>query len=143
MFLPRALSSIPDARNALTRISKVFHAEMMAGVAFDVDPDQESALQVKNAVFEWESAPSSKKDDADDASNQKAEPSGPFRVQLKNISIPRGSLVAIVGPVGSGKVCLCLTLAGVLLKFNTVQCATSTGRRNEENHWECLLWRPC
>ena len=36
--------------------------------------------------------------------DKKTEQSAPFRVRDVNLTIPRGQLVAIVGPVGSGKV---------------------------------------
>ena len=102
MFLPRALSAISDARNALQRLEKVFHAELMSGEPFEVDKEGEWAVCVKEAVFEWESMRmegnnGGKKDEGE--KDRK-----PFQVRLKEFKVERGSLVAIVGPVGSGKV---------------------------------------
>lgn len=119
MFLPRALSSITDARNALTRLSLVFHAELVTDAALIIDPEQELALEVKGAVFQWESVLESKPDEKKRAGgkdtenskvttkeqDEKQEARVPFQVQSMNMRVPRGSLVAIVGPVGSGKVC--------------------------------------
>lgn len=104
MFLPRALSSIPDARNALTRLSKVFHAELMDGTPFTIAEEQDLALKVDSAVFEWESPPASEsqKGAADDTGEK--EQQNAFQVRVDSMTIKRGNLVAIVGPVGSGKV---------------------------------------
>lgn len=115
MNLPRALSSIPDALNALARLSKVFHAPLMDGNAIEVDTEQVPALVVEGAVFQWESVPVPKEDKKKDktakAAKKPAEPEKPvqearvpFKVEVPKMIVPRGSLVAIVGPVGSGKV---------------------------------------
>lgn len=112
MNMPRALSAVPDALNALTRLSRVFHAELMTEAALTINPEQELALEVKGAVFQWESTLEVKVDDknnnskhATNAQDEKQESRAPFQVQITDMSISRGSLVAIVGPVGCGKVC--------------------------------------
>ena len=118
MNLPRALSSIPDALNALGRLSKVFHAPLMQGTAINIDAAQAPALVVADAVFQWELAakPEPEKDkkkkgkgggggkEKSDAPAAEGEARVPFSVQVAEMVVPRGSLVAIVGPVGSGKV---------------------------------------
>jgi len=113
MFLPRALSATVDARNALQRLSKVFHAEVMKDVPFIVDPQQDLALQVKGTTFEWEMTSASQ--EAQEMKESKKlrkssvdlfppEPEPPFQVQNISMTVPRQSLVALVGRVGSGKV---------------------------------------
>lgn len=115
MFLPRALSGISDAKSALTRLTKLFHAEVIDGPSFIIDPTQIMALRIENATFEWESFPSSKsktkerrrkaeaKDEPPEYST--TDTSRPFQLVEINMTVPRGSLVAVVGRVGSGKVC--------------------------------------
>lgn len=97
MLLPRALTSIPDARNALARLSQVFHAEVMAEAAFEIDTSQKFALEVKGAIFEWETT-------NDKGTAGTHDLPTPFQVRISEMTVPRGSLSAIVGPVGSGKV---------------------------------------
>lgn len=118
MFMPRALSAIPDASSALQRLTHVFQAELISGDTLLIDSDQEPALVVEDATFEWESfekdsgeAFSSKRDKDESAKGDKVkETPAPgkdaplFKVKNVTMTIPRGQLVAIVGPIGSGKV---------------------------------------
>ncbi|KAF8071690.1 ABC protein [Lyophyllum atratum] len=109
MFLPRALSATADARNALARLTLVFHAEVMKDVAFPVDSDQEYALEATDITFEWESfadQPIGKTSSSD------SHHATPFKVRNVNIHVRRGALVAIVGRVGSGKSSLLQGLIG-------------------------------
>ena len=105
LFLPRSLSATADARNALARLSPIFHAEVVADVAFTIEPTQNLALQVKDATFEWEGLPSPNVANGHGQTPAAIETSDrPFQVQNINMSIPRGNLIAVVGRVGSGKV---------------------------------------
>ncbi|EGN99138.1 hypothetical protein SERLA73DRAFT_168655 [Serpula lacrymans var. lacrymans S7.3] len=56
MFMPRAMSNIPNTANALQCLTRVFqfHADLMKEKAFEVDKEQGPALIVENAIFEWE-----------------------------------------------------------------------------------------
>lgn len=104
MFLPRALSATTDAQNALSRLKGVFHAELATGEPFIVDREQNLALVVENATFVWEESPSAKEMvDSLKASNEPAataQAGAPFQVRDINMSVARGSLVAVVGSVG-------------------------------------------
>ena len=119
MFLPRALSATTDAQNAIIRLSKVFRAETKTPEdAFIVDESQKLALDVRGATFEWEESKDvvnmlsnpkeggakEKKDKAKaTATGQGAETpksSAPFQVKDVTMTVPRGTLVAIVGSVG-------------------------------------------
>ncbi|KAG6864332.1 hypothetical protein C0991_010404 [Blastosporella zonata] len=110
MFLPRALSATADARNALNRLTPLFHAEVMEDVAFKVDPEQEYALEATDATFEWETFASQPTNSEEKTSE--SETASPFKVGNINMLVPRGSLVAIVGRVGSGKSSLLQGLIG-------------------------------
>ncbi|KAJ6632266.1 P-loop containing nucleoside triphosphate hydrolase protein [Mycena sp. CBHHK59/15] len=121
MFLPRALSAISDARNALNRLTKVFHADMHTDIAFVIDPSLKFAVHVKNATFQWESFPVSEEGKDKKARgkeiSEKAESTDdgertPFQVRDIDMVIPRGTLAAVVGRVGSGKSSLLQGLIG-------------------------------
>ena len=111
MFLPRALSTLTDAQNALDRLTDVFEAETME-VQNNVKPDLDVALRVKNATFRWADAT--------------------FSMNL-SMDIPRGQLTAIVGPVGSGKSSL---LQGVSLPV-----AELIAYWRNEFDWVGRIWR--
>ena len=131
MFLPRALSATTDAQNAMVRLTKVFHAPLVEGEPFDINPDQKFAVEVRGATFEWEEGASAREarkeneskagkgkghgrrgppapqatpgqEKAEDAKD--AKDTAPFQVVGIDLMIPRGALVAVVGSVGSGKV---------------------------------------
>ncbi|KAG2074771.1 ABC protein [Suillus decipiens] len=141
LFMPRALSAIPDASSAIQRLTQVFHAELISEDTLVIDTDQEPALLVKNATFEWESFAK----DSGDASNLKNSAPGdsslpkgkdrsvkdmtkekpapgkeapPFKVKNVTMTIQRGQLVAVVGPVGSGKSSLLQGLIGEMRKVS-------------------------
>ena len=131
MFMPRAFAAIPDAASALRRLSHVFHAERINSETLVIDKTQEHAVVVRDATFEWESSEkvdekipdvssrgvrggalggqggSGKRNGGPANEKDKGQPPkhGPvFRVRNITLTIPRGQLAAIVGPVGSGKV---------------------------------------
>ncbi|KAF9484380.1 ABC protein [Pholiota conissans] len=112
MFLPRALSAAADARNALARLQGIFIADLRTEDALRIDEDLKWAVHVQNATFEWEESLSTKDADINEASNS----ASPFKIQNINMNIQRGSLVAVVGRVGSGKSSLLLGLIGEMRK---------------------------
>lgn len=126
MFLPRALSGISDGRNALNRLTELFHADVLPDHPIKIEAGLKFALQTSNATFEWEEV---RKDDEGDKSGKDKkhkekhkekhkskveEGSGsveneisdrrPFRVEDITMTVERGTVCAIAGPVGCGKV---------------------------------------
>ena len=112
MFLPRALSATSDARSALDRLHRVFEAETREN-SLAIDEGLKWGLQVEEATFEWEGALAK-----DDEGIPQGVAMAPFRVQNITMFIPRGSLVAVVGRVGSGKSSLLLGLIGEMRKVS-------------------------
>ncbi|KAF6757182.1 ABC protein [Ephemerocybe angulata] len=104
-FWPRALSLTGDAIGSLKRLSDVYTAETIGAHSTPViDLKQRLALSVRDASFEWEE-PSTKGD-------PKTRTSLPFSLRNIDIEVTRGGLVAIVGPVASGKSSLLQGLVG-------------------------------
>ncbi|KAG2369149.1 ABC protein [Suillus spraguei] len=138
MYMPRALSAIPDASSAIQRLTPVFRAELISGDTVVIDQDQEFALLTKDATFEWESygkesgfsskgarggGPPRGKDGNLKEEMKREEPAPGKDVplfQVKNVTmtIRRGQLVAVVGPVGSGKSSLLQGLIGEMRKVS-------------------------
>lgn len=123
-----AFSSITDAYNAISRLYSIFLAEA-ASEDRVIDPTANLGVEVKGANFTWEiPAPSSemkkkpsrrlfkrKEDHAQDV-DLSHEDNSVFKMENINLSIPRGQLCAIVGPVGSGKSSLLQGLVGEMRK---------------------------
>ena len=138
LFLPRALSAISDARSALTRLENVFHADVRReDETLNIDLSLEDAVRVEGATFEWEETLSDDTVTKKSQKNTKAKnvptvdqdkkdtTAAPFRVRDVSMVIPRGQLIAIVGPVGSGKVPAHHHIGYELLKFeyyNSLVC---------------------
>ena len=134
--LPRTLSEIQDAFSALQRLSHIFQAELQKDEIPSIDTSQEHAINVEDATFEWESSEevdeeahsntiskgnrrglgrrrtkdgnSAKSPEHAEESTLVCRHSPVFRVSNITMTVPRGQLTAIVGPIGSGKVCLTL-----------------------------------
>ncbi|KIL64510.1 hypothetical protein M378DRAFT_163292 [Amanita muscaria Koide BX008] len=132
MMLPMSFSSIADAANAISRLRGVFEAEVL-GKTYEIDSDLDVALDVQNASWTWDAPPpdTDKGKKKSGKSGRKSRPSSSekkgrestvdpingqqdnvFEVQDVSLKIPRGKLVAVVGPVGSGKSSLLQGLIG-------------------------------
>lgn len=125
MMFPRALSSLTDAQTAIERLQDFFEAETM-DVSNPINPHLDVAVRAKDATFQWasvrapeelsEKEPKKVKKGRRGGGNKGEKPAAappsptekkaeeePFKIEDLNMEIPRGRLVAIVGPVGSGK----------------------------------------
>ncbi|KAF9237594.1 ABC protein [Melanogaster broomeanus] len=141
IFMPSGLSAISDAASALQRLAHVFNAELFKGDMLVIDREQDAALIVKDATFEWET--SEKVDETiPEIGSGKGRGRGGnggapsrgmkgmgmevkhantetnFQVRNVTLTIPRGQLTAIVGPVGSGKSSLLQGLIGEMRKVS-------------------------
>jgi ABC-type transport system involved in cytochrome bd biosynthesis fused ATPase/permease subunit len=129
-----AFSAIADAANAVERLYGVFEAEVIME-APTRDPSLPVAIEVKEASFTWDSPPleqqakkkqkdlrrTSAKSATTVESDEKTlqtekEQQPPFKIDNVSFDIPRGILLAIVGPVGTGKTSLLQGLIGEMRK---------------------------
>lgn len=130
MFLPRALAAISDAQNALHRLRGVYCAELIKCAPFEVNTLQKEALKVVDADYQWEESQADEgsagggrkgkksKDKEKQKAVQEVDPSQPpFALRNISMSVPRGSIVAIAGRVGSGKSSLLQGLIGEMKRI--------------------------
>ena len=128
MFLPAVLVGFADYRVAITRFQEVFLAEELEDYQTQVSSGSPNAVKLSDAEFVWDvkkdvpaSAPAEStakkledklkttdgKDDKDASEETAIElqstDTGFFTLSDINLSVPKGSLVAVVGTVGSGK----------------------------------------
>ncbi|KAM6504240.1 ATP-binding cassette transporter YOR1 [Amanita muscaria] len=127
--LPVSLGSIADAANATSRLRDVFEAEVL-GKTYEVVSDLDVALDIQNASWTWDATPP-EPENSEKQVGRKSRPSSSkkngcestvdpinsqqdkvFKFQNVSLRIPRGKLVAVVGPVGSGKSSLLQGLIG-------------------------------
>jgi ABC-type transport system involved in cytochrome bd biosynthesis fused ATPase/permease subunit len=116
-----SLSTITDATNATQRLYDVFEAETLEETQIQ-DPDLKSAIEILGAEFTWDTPPLETENAKSGKRRSKKAPAVPetvkpakdvpFRVKETNLSIPRGQLIAIVGPVGTGKTSLLQGIIG-------------------------------
>ncbi|KAF8175919.1 P-loop containing nucleoside triphosphate hydrolase protein [Mycena galopus ATCC 62051] len=172
MFLPRALSATADARNALARLSLVFHAPLRTGEPFVMGEEEAGGMGVwaEGCGWVWEAAPGAEelgqnargdrggrkggaradgkkeqgkkknvekkpKDGGEDEEKEKEkeEEPEPFALHDISLSIPRGSLAAVVGRVGSGKSSLLQGLIGEMRSTTSGGCSVSIVERRVRN----------
>ena len=135
-----ALSSTADAANAIKRLNGVFEAELLDETLV-VDENLDFALEVDKASWTWDAPPEQVNDKKKKSKglvdyhrsarrgpkdNEKPAEKSPeekakeeekiFKVRDVSLKIPRGKLVAVVGPVGSGKSSLLQGLIGEMRK---------------------------
>ena len=118
IFFPRALSAISDTKNSLARLSLVFGAEVRTGTSLVIDNDLKWAVQLENATFEWEKTLSSEGKEDYTSEMGSSQLDLPFQVCDITMHVQRGTLVAVVGRVGSGKSSLLSGLVGQMRKVS-------------------------
>jgi len=127
------------------------------------------AIRVKGATFRWASAeppsqfrwasaelPSEKSRLSKATLSEKTQPAtqnaemettqkplaGPFSIPNLNLEVPRGRLVGIVGPVGSGKSSILQGVSSHMLLPIAAHRCLSAHRRDEYHIGKCGVWRP-
>ena len=106
IFLPLLLNSLVEGRVSLNRLTKFLFADEIQNYVEKVENmDNKLSIQISNGTFAWVQKNMTISDDFD-------------RGSLKNIDleIKEGELVALVGPVGSGKTTLISAILGELNK---------------------------
>lgn len=101
-YVERTVSLSPKTNQPLLSASKPENLKsFQVGDEEEVVEVKENAIELKNASFTWGLA---------------ADPSAPRTLSNINLAIPKGSLVAVVGSVGSGKSSLLYALLGEMEK---------------------------
>lgn len=120
VLLPMVVSMAVDGAVAAKRIQKFLQAEELAFFP-STDEQSQYGIIVEASCFTYETIPKATVDGASSPTTEnKAKDSGPFvaaepfKLRDLNLKIPRGALVAVVGPVGSGKSSLLSALVGEL-----------------------------
>ncbi|WVW81052.1 hypothetical protein I302_103043 [Kwoniella bestiolae CBS 10118] len=118
-FLPMCFTAVSDALVGIRRIGSLLRSEEIPP-KLNINDQSKYAIEVKGD-FQFESQPESS-DKTPDALNKEEEDDkdekgsvrsiGPFALREINLKIPRGSLVCIVGRVGTGKSALLSSLIG-------------------------------
>ena len=118
IFLPMLLNTLAEGRVSLQRLTRFLLAEELQNyVETDKTIGAEATIIVRNATFSW-SPPNADSDIT--AGNVTSSHLLSTRGRLTDVdfSIRQGDLVAIVGPVGSGKSTLMSGLLGELYKLS-------------------------
>ncbi|KAF9124551.1 hypothetical protein BGW39_008121 [Mortierella sp. 14UC] len=109
-ILPNCYTSVTDAYVAIKRLEEFLLSEDGPNNSLSaIDETAENALVMEDADFVWETLSDSK----DSEQEQDVQETVPYLNKI-NLTIPRGSLVAIVGPVGSGKSSLLQAMVGTM-----------------------------
>jgi ABC-type polysaccharide/polyol phosphate transport system ATPase subunit len=138
-LIATSFAAIADAANAIKRLQGVFEAELITETQIH-DPSLPVAIEIKNASFTWDSPPPDTTSDmknqkraskngkhephkqeeasghATDPSTSEKQEERAFNLDQINLEVPRGMLLAIVGPVGSGKSSLLQSMIGEMRK---------------------------
>ncbi|EIW69200.1 hypothetical protein TREMEDRAFT_44369 [Tremella mesenterica DSM 1558] len=137
MFLPRALSTFTDAQNAMERLTVLFEAEL-GTEDIEIDPTLDVAIRVDDATFAWAAPPPVEEDKKSTKANAgpvASESSEPFCLPHLSFEIPRGQLVGIVGPVGSGKSSILQALIGDMRRLKGSVCFGGKLAYCQQNAW--------
>ncbi|XP_075974899.1 multidrug resistance-associated protein 1-like isoform X2 [Anticarsia gemmatalis] len=99
-MLPHVLSNVVQTYVSIKRLNKFLNSDQLDSSVINHNPDESDQIVVEEGTFSWED------DDAEPL------------LQNINMHIPRGSLVAVVGAVGSGKSSLLAALLGEMNKVS-------------------------
>ncbi|XP_061182250.1 multidrug resistance-associated protein 1-like isoform X1 [Saccostrea echinata] len=97
-MLPQIISNIVQASVSLNRLQKFLNHSELDNDAVQKDKESKYAVVIENGTFAWEKV------------------SGTVTLKKINIKIPERALVAVVGPVGSGKSSILSAILGDIEK---------------------------
>ncbi|XP_075974237.1 multidrug resistance-associated protein 1-like [Anticarsia gemmatalis] len=98
-MLPHVISNVIQTYVSIKRLNKFLNSDELDTSVIDHNPNESDQILVEEGNFSWD-------DDAEPL------------LQNINVHIPRGSLVAVVGAVGSGKSSLLAALLGEMNKVS-------------------------
>ncbi|XP_052772990.1 multidrug resistance-associated protein 1-like isoform X2 [Mya arenaria] len=98
-MLPQVISSVVQVRVSLERLCKFLGNDELNPNAVQNDPDAKHAVSIKDGEFSWEKT-------------------GISTLRDINLDVPVGSLVAVVGTVGSGKSSMLQAVLGEMEKIH-------------------------
>ncbi|KAG0023806.1 hypothetical protein BGZ80_007988 [Entomortierella chlamydospora] len=152
LVLPYVYSETSDAWISVKRIEAFLLTSDIQPLP-PVDTTHSYALSIKHADFYWDQLPATSSSSSlssdtalDDSAQEQqpllsdrgqAEPTSDVVPFLKdiNLDIPRGSLVAVVGPVGSGKSSLLQAMVGNMMKSHGEVIRGATISYASQTHW--------
>ncbi|KAJ3050077.1 hypothetical protein HK097_008934 [Rhizophlyctis rosea] len=114
IIMPMLLDEMTDAWIAAERIGQLLLASELEQTTKLLPPStnaSERAIEIQNASFTWES-PIGSADSSKSAPIIAEKAAIPFSIRNISVSIPQGSLTAIIGPIGSGKSSFLQSLIG-------------------------------
>jgi ATP-binding cassette subfamily C (CFTR/MRP) protein 2 len=106
IFYPMLIDSLANGKNALRRISSYLTSEELMPYVLSLPPTEGGSIEMRNGNFLWSTSQAPKEGEV-------APPELPALCNV-NININPGEVVAVIGPVGSGKSALIRGLLGEL-----------------------------
>ena len=125
-FFPNLIDSLANGKNAMRRISSYLSSEEIIPYVEKLPPTENGgSIEITSGNFLWSKTKRSK-------DGEVAGPSYPALYDA-NLKVQPGEVVAVVGPVGSGKSALVKALLGELVPVPKTVVQQSISRGSDEN----------
>lgn len=125
LILPQAINQALDALVAFERISNLLLASEINDNLPILDGSNENAIEIFNATFSWGT-------EIKTIGNQQVKPGVLIDI---NLVLPKGKLVAIIGPVGSGKSSLFSAIIGEMERLKGEVIVRGTLSYCQQSAW--------